>query len=107
MTQELAFQLLGAAVIVVSNAVMITVAFQKLRGDVGIISVKVSAVETDIIDLKNTDRRLSVLEDRQQNMTADLSLVKKDNQLIRTEIQSLRLGVDRSAHIVEKYNERV
>ena len=95
---SLVFGLFNVVVVIVT----VTIAVTKLGGKIDVVNTRLGAVEKDVVELKNSDRRLLVMEERQTNHAKMISIVQEDNQLLRTDIQSLRLGIDRNRAIVER-----
>jgi hypothetical protein len=108
--------LVVGVVAVLGNIISITVFVVKLGGKidvnnsmvVGKIDVmdnRVKSVELSISDLKNTDRRLSLVEDRQAALSVRQGNMEKDNLLIRDDLGKLHQGLDRHNLVVTRYNE--
>ena len=69
----------------VAYVVTIAIAFTKLGGRMDVIVTRLKSVEDDIRELASTDRRLSVIEERQNSHAKMLTNSQED-------IQSLRKG---------------
>lgn len=89
---QIAISIVGVFIIIATNAVIIAIAFQKLAGKIDVTNVNVKVLKEDVTELKNTDRRLAVLEDRQKNFVSTLAIVQRDNQMLRNELNLLRQG---------------
>lgn len=108
--------LIVGVVAIVSNVISITVFVVKLGGKIDVnnstvigkldvMDNRVKSVEVSIADLKNTDRRLSLVEDRQAALSIRQGNMEQDNLLIREDLGKLHQGLDRHNMIVQRYNE--
>lgn len=108
--------LVVGVVAVVGNIISVTVFVVKLGGKidlnnstlVGKIDVmdnRVKSVESSISDLKNTDRRLSLVEDRQAALATRQGNMEQDNLLIRDDLGKLHQGLDRHNSVMQRFNE--
>lgn len=98
--------LVMGAVAMVSNVVAITVFVTRLGGKMDVIDVRVKNVEASIADLKNTDRRLSLVEDRQNALATRQGNMEQDNLLIRDDLSKLHQGLDRHNATLQMFNAR-
>lgn len=73
-------------VVVVTNVVLATIFIIRLEGKIKGVSENVGRVETDVKALNATDKRLSVMEERVNNLVSMLSTALKT-------IEDLRRGV--------------
>lgn len=90
MSESAGFSLSNPAILfglfnLAAYVVTIAIAFTKLGGRQDVMSARLKNIETDMHDLKTTDRRLSVIEERQTNHA------RMQTQLM-DEIQHLRKG---------------
>ena len=69
----------------VAYVVTITIAFTKLGGRMDVIVTRLTSVEVDVRNLGATDRRISVIEERQNSHAKMITNMQED-------IQSLRKG---------------
>ncbi|MCK1282260.1 hypothetical protein IVB46_44300 [Bradyrhizobium sp. 61] len=103
-------------VAVIGNIISITVFVVKLGGKIDVnnstiigkidvIDHRVKNVETSISDLKNTDRRLSLVEDRQAALATRQGNMEQDNLLIREDLGKLHQGLDRHGAVMARFNE--
>jgi hypothetical protein len=108
--------LVVGVVAVVGNIISITVFVVKLGGKIDVnhsnmtgkmdvIDLRVKGVETSISDLKNTDRRLSLVEDRQAALATRQGNMEQDNLLIREDLGKLHQGLDRHNIVMQRFNE--
>lgn len=93
------------AVAILSNVIAITVFVVKLGAKIDVIDIRVKNVETGISDLKTTDRRLSLVEDRQQALATRQGNMEQDNLLIRDDLGKLHQGLDRHITVLQRFNE--
>jgi hypothetical protein len=103
-------------VTVLGNIISVTVFVVKLGGKIDInhtqvtgklegLDIRVRGVETNLTDLKNTDRRLSLVEDRQAALAVRQGNMEQDNLLIREDLSKLHQGLDRHNIALQRYNE--
>jgi hypothetical protein len=92
MTAELIVAIVFGIVNLIAMIVAITVAFSKLGARLDVLNVKVTSVTHDVSDLKTTDRRLAVIEERQNNQSSMIVNAQKDVQELRGEVSDLRKG---------------
>jgi hypothetical protein len=108
--------LILGAVTILSNVIAITVFVVTLgkkidvnntavMGEIRVISARVGNVETSLTDLKNTDRRLSLVEDRQGSLANRQGNMEKDNLLIREDLGKLHQGLDRHVTSLGRFND--
>jgi hypothetical protein len=108
--------LVVGVVAVVGNIISVTVFVVKLGGKIDlnnstvigkidVIDNRVKNVETSIADLKNTDRRLSLVEDRQAALATRQGNMEQDNLLIRDDLGKLHQGLDRHGAVMWQFNE--
>lgn len=108
--------LVMGVVAIVSNIIAITVFVVKLggkidvnhsrlTGKIDVISTRVGNVETSLTDLKNTDRRLSLVEDRQGALATRQGNMEQDNLLIREDLGKLHQGLDRHIIALQRFND--
>jgi hypothetical protein len=108
--------LVMGAVAVLSNVISVTVFVVKmggkmdvnhtsLTGKMDVMNTRVGNVETTLIDLKNTDRRLSLVEDRQGALATRQGNMEQDNLLIREDLGKLHQGLDRHVTALNRFNE--
>jgi hypothetical protein len=109
--------LVMGAVAILSNVISVTVFVVRLGGKIDlnnstvigkidVIDLRVKGVEAGISDLKNTDRRLSLVEDRQQALATRQGNMEKDNLLIRDDLGKLHQGLDRHGTVMQRFNEQ-
>jgi hypothetical protein len=89
----------------IANIVTITIFITRLGGKIDVTNARLENVEKEFFELKNTDRRISVIEERQTNHAKMLATVQTDNLMIRQDLQSLHLGIDRNRAIIDRVNE--
>lgn len=105
-----------ALLTLLSNAILATVFIVKMGGKIDLtnatlggkidsIDARVQHVETSIVDLKNTDRRLALIEDRIAVLSLRQGNIEKDNLLIREDLNTLRQGLDRHNRGLDKFND--
>jgi VIT1/CCC1 family predicted Fe2+/Mn2+ transporter len=103
-------------VAILSNVIAITVFVVKLSGKmdvnhtqltgkIDVMDTRVKSVETNIADLKNTDRRLSLVEDRQAALATRQGNMEQDNLLIREDLGKLHQGLDRHTASLQRFND--
>jgi hypothetical protein len=103
-------------VAVIGNIISITVFVVKLGGKIDVnnstligkidvIDNRVKNVETSISDLKSTDRRLLLVEDRQAALSTRQGNMEQDNLLIREDLGKLHQGLDRHGSTLQRFNE--
>jgi hypothetical protein len=108
--------LVVGVVAIIGNIISITVFVVKLgskidvnntaiMGDLKVVITRVESVETKITDLKNTDRRLSLVEDRQGSIATRQGNMEQDNILIREDLGKLHQGLDRHIATLQRFNE--
>lgn len=108
--------LIMGLVAILSNVISITVFVVKLSGQIDlnntalmgelrVVHTRVESVETKVTDLKNTDRRLSLVEDRQAALATRQGNMEQDNLLIRDELGKLHHGLDRHAAALQRFND--
>jgi hypothetical protein len=108
--------LVVGVVAVLGNIISITVFVVKLGGKIDVnnstvvgkldvMDNRVKSVELSIADLKNTDRRLSLVEDRQAALSVRQGNMEKDNLLIRDDLGKLHQGLDRHSIVVQRFND--
>lgn len=106
-----------AVIAVLSNAVSITIFIVRITGKIDVnnsvvvgkldvMDRRVQHVETGITDLKNTDRRLALVEDRQNALAVRQGNMEKDNLLIRDDLGQLHQGLDRHNQTLGRFNEK-
>lgn len=81
----------------VAYVVTIAIAFTKLGGRMDVIVTRLTSVEVDVRSLGATDRRISVIEERQTSHARMITNVQDDIQALRKGdgfITSHRKGVD-------------
>lgn len=76
-----------------------------LVGKIDVVSNRVGNVETALTDLRTTDRRLSVVEDRQSALAMRQGNMEKDCLLIRDDLGKLHQGLDRHVTSLQRFNE--
>jgi hypothetical protein len=105
-----------AAVAILSNVIAVTVFVvglgrkidvnhTQLTGKLDVMDTRVKNVEINIHDLKNTDRRLSLVEDRQGTIADRQGNMEKDNLLIRDDLGKLHQGLDRHVTALQMFND--
>lgn len=77
----------------------------ELTGKIDVMNNRVGNVETSLIDLKNTDRRLSLVEDRQNALATRQGNMEQDNLLIRDDLSKLHQGLDRHISSLQRFND--
>lgn len=109
--------LIMGGVAIISNVISVTIFVVRLGGKIDlnnstligkidVIDHRVGNVETSIIDLKNTDRRLSLVEDRQAALATRQGNMEQDNLLIREDLGKLHQGLDRHNISLTLFNEK-
>jgi hypothetical protein len=98
-------QIISITVFVVKLGGKIDVNNSKLVGKIDVIDHRVKNVEASIADLKNTDRRLSLVEDRQAALATRQGNMEQDNLLIREDLGKLHQGLDRHGAVMRQFNE--
>ncbi|UEM16773.1 hypothetical protein J4G43_022695 [Bradyrhizobium barranii subsp. barranii] len=98
-------QIISITVFVVKLGGKIDVNNSRLVGKIDVIDHRVKNVEASIIDLKNTDRRLSLVEDRQAALATRQGNMEQDNLLIREDLGKLHQGLDRHGSVMQRFNE--
>jgi hypothetical protein len=76
-----------------------------VTGEIRLMSSRIGNVETGLTDLKNTDRRLSLVEDRQAALATRQGNMEQDNLLIREDLNKLHQGLDRHASTLARFND--
>lgn len=115
MDPGVAIAVVMAIIAVLSNVISVTIFVVRLGGKIdvnntaviGRIDVmdrRVQHVETNITDLKNTDRRLALVEDRQSALASRQSNMEQDNLLIREDLGKLHAGLNRHADTLDRFN---
>ena len=108
---------LMAIIAVLSNAVSITIFIVRITGKIDVnnstvigkldvMDRRVQHVENGINDLKNTDRRLALVEDRQNALATRQGNMEQDNLLIREDLGKLHQGLDRHQTTLNRFNEK-
>jgi len=108
--------LVVGVVAVMGNIISVTVFVVKLGGKIDInhthvtgklegLDHRVKGVETNLTDLKNTDRRLSLVEDRQAALATRQGNMEQDNLLIREDLSKLHQGLDRQGQALQRFND--
>jgi hypothetical protein len=97
--------IISITVFVVKLGGKIDVNHSKMTGKMDVIDLRVKGVETSISDLKNTDRRLSLVEDRQAALATRQGNMEQDNLLIREDLGKLHQGLDRHNIVMQRFNE--
>lgn len=108
--------LVMGVVAILSNVIAITVFVVKLGGQIDlnntavmgelkVVNARVGNVETSLTDLKNTDRRLSLVEDRQGALATRQGNMEQDNILIREDLGKLHQGLDRHVSALQRFND--
>jgi len=98
-------QIISITVFVVKLGGKIDVNNSKIVGKIDVIDHRVRNVETSLSDLKSTDRRLSLVEDRQSALSARQGNMEQDNLLIREDLGKLHQGLDRHGTVMQRFNE--
>lgn len=98
-------QIISITVFVVKLGGKIDVNNSTLIGKINVMDQRVQNVETTITDLKNTDRRLSLVEDRQAALATRQGNMEQDNLLIRDDLGKLHQGLDRHNSVMQRFNE--
>jgi hypothetical protein len=97
--------IISVTVFVVTLGKKIDVNHSQLSGKIDVMDTRVKNVETNINDLKNTDRRLSLVEDRQGTIANRQGNMEQDNLLIRDDLNKLHQGLDRHVTSLQRFNE--
>lgn len=108
--------LVFGVVSLVGNIVSVTIFVVKLGGKIDVnhtlvsgklegLDTRVKGVETNLTDLKNTDRRLALVEDRQAALATRQGNMEKDNLLIREDLGKLHQGLDRHGVALQRFND--
>jgi hypothetical protein len=97
--------IISITVFVVGLSRKIDVNHTQLTGKLDVMDTRVKNVETNIHDLKNTDRRLSLVEDRQGTIANRQGNMEQDNLLIRDDLNKLHQGLDRHVTSLQRFNE--
>jgi len=98
-------QIISITVFVVKLGGKIDLNNSTVIGKIDVIDHRVKNVETSIADLKNTDRRLSLVEDRQAALATRQGNMEQDNLLIREDLGKLHQGLDRHGRVMQQFNE--
>lgn len=98
-------QIISITVFVVKLGGKIDLNNSTLIGKINVMDQRVQNVETTITDLKNTDRRLSLVEDRQAALATRQGNMEQDNLLIREDLGKLHQGLDRHGTALQRFNE--
>ncbi len=98
-------QIISITIFVVKLGGKIDVNHTKITGKIDVIDHRVKNVEAIISDLKNTDRRLSLVEDRQAALAVRQGNMEKDNLLIREDLGTLHQGLDRHTTVIQRFND--
>ena len=98
-------QIISITVFVVKLGGKIDLNNSTLIGKINVMDQRVQNVETTINDLKNTDRRLSLVEDRQAALAVRQGNMEQDNLLIREDLGKLHQGLDRHGAVMRQFNE--
>src|SRR5690348_13096205 len=98
-------QIISITVFVVKLGGKIDVNNTKIVGKIDVIDHRVRNVESNIADLKNTDRRLSLVEDRQAALATRQGNMEQDNLMIRQDLGLLHQGLDRHSAVMQQFNE--
>lgn len=98
-------QIISITVFVVKLGSKIDLNNSALIGKINVMDQRVQNVETTITDLKNTDRRLSLVEDRQAALATRQGNMEQDNLLIREDLGKLHQGLDRHGSTLQRFNE--
>jgi hypothetical protein len=96
---------IAITVFVVTLGKKIDVNHTSLTGEIRVMSTRVGNVETSLTDLKNTDRRLSLVEDRQGALATRQGNMEQDNLLIREDLGKLHQGLDRHITSLQRFND--
>lgn len=99
-------QIISITVFVVKLGGKIDLNNSTVIGKIDVIDHRVKNVEASIVDLKNTDRRLSLVEDRQNALATRQGNMEKDNLLIRDDLNLLHQGLDRHKAVMQQFNEK-
>jgi len=108
--------LVVGVVAVIGNIISVTIFVVKLGGKIDVnhthvtgklegLDIRVRGVETNLTDLKNTDRRLSLVEDRQAALAVRQGNMEQDNILIREDLGKLHQGLDRHNTALQRFND--
>jgi cell division protein FtsL len=97
--------LVAVTVSILGNIISVTIFATTLRGDIKLIDSRVANVEMILSDLKNTDRRLAIVEDRQSALATRQGNIEKDNILIRQDLQTLHQGLNRQGTVLQRFND--
>lgn len=108
--------LVGVTVAIVGNIVSVTIFVVSLRGQIDknnvavlgkidVLDGRMKTMETILVDLKSTDRRLALVEDRQAALATRQGNMEADNLLIRKDLGTLHQGLDRHKVTLERFNE--
>ena len=109
--------LVVGVVAVMGNIISVTVFVVKLGGKIDLnhshvtgklegLDHRVRGVEVNLTDLKNTDRRLSLVEDRQAALAVRQGNMEQDNLLIREDLGKLHQGLDRHIQTLQRFNDK-
>lgn len=98
-------QIVSITVFVVKLGGKIDVNNSRIVGKIDVIDHRVRNVETSLTDLKSTDRRLSLVEDRQAALATRQGNMEQDNLLIREDLGKLHQGLDRHGNVMQRFNE--
>jgi hypothetical protein len=97
--------IISVTVFVVKLGGKIDLNHTSLTGEIRVMSTRVGNVETSLTDLKNTDRRLSLVEDRQGQLAKRQGNMEQDNLLIRDDLGKLHQGLDRHIASLQRFND--
>lgn len=97
--------IISVTVFVVKLGGKIDVNNSRIIGKIDVMDNRVRSVEASIVDLRNTDRRLSLVEDRQAALASRQSNLEKDNLLIREDLGKLHQGLDRHNIALQRFND--
>lgn len=108
--------LVGVTMAFVGNAVAVTIFVVTMRGQIEknnvavlgkieVLDERMKTMEAILADLKTTDRRLSLVEDRQAAMATRQGNMEADNLLIRADLTTLHQGIDRHRQSLDRFNE--
>lgn len=108
--------LVGVTFAFVGNVVAVTVFVVSLKGQIKennitvlgkieVLDSRMKTMEAILADLKTTDRRLSLVEDRQAALATRQGNMEQDNLLIREDLGKLHQGLDRHAIVMDRFNE--
>jgi hypothetical protein len=97
--------LVAVTVSILGNIISVTIFATTLRGDIKLIDNRVANVELILSDLKSTDRRLAIVEDRQAALATRQGNIEQDNILIRQDLQTLHQGLDRHITSLQRFND--